>query len=89
LQKLIFWWGRAMVWSVMQWIQQLRDCFRKIASSGKRPERGGIRSIAALAGCFALALSIAGCDPVTERRYITEGAGVDLYTSDRANRTFE
>jgi len=35
----------------------------------------------------AMALSVLGCDPVTERRYITEGAGIDLYTSDRANQT--
>jgi hypothetical protein len=33
-----------------------------------------------------LALSVAGCDPVLERRYINEGAGVDLYTSDRATQ---
>jgi hypothetical protein len=32
----------------------------------------------------ALTFSLASCDPVTERRYIDEGAGVDLYTSDRA-----
>jgi len=33
-----------------------------------------------------VAVAVAGCDPVTERRYITEGAGVDLYTSDRAGQ---
>lgn len=27
---------------------------------------------------------LAGCDPTVERRYVNEGAGVDLYTSDRA-----
>jgi len=31
-----------------------------------------------------LALLIMGCDPITERRYFNEGAGVDLYTADRA-----
>ena len=36
--------------------------------------------------CGALALSVAGCDPLIERRYINEGAGVDLYTSDRASQ---
>jgi hypothetical protein len=40
-----------------------------------------------LVACSAVALFVSGCDPVTERRYITEGAGVDLYTSDRANQT--
>jgi hypothetical protein len=36
---------------------------------------------------FAVAvLSVAGCDPVAERRYINEGAGVDLYTADRASQ---
>ncbi len=35
----------------------------------------------------AMTLSVTGCgNPVTERRYITEGAGVDLYTADRANQ---
>jgi hypothetical protein len=34
----------------------------------------------------AVALSVSGCDPVLERRYITEGAGIDLYTPDRANQ---
>jgi hypothetical protein len=42
-----------------------------------------MRFIAALLTCVAVALTLAGCDPVTERRYITEGAGVDLYTADR------
>jgi len=37
-----------------------------------------------LVACVAIALFVAGCDPVTERRYINEGAGVDLYTTDRA-----
>src|SRR5262249_51086141 len=36
---------------------------------------------------FAVAvLSVAGCDPVVERRYVNEGAGVDLYTSERASQ---
>lgn len=33
--------------------------------------------------CASIVLSTAACDPVTERRYFTEGVGVDLYTSDR------
>jgi hypothetical protein len=45
-----------------------------------------MRFIAALLTCVAVVLTLAGCDPVTERRYITEGAGVDLYTADRANQ---
>ena len=35
---------------------------------------------------ISLLLTVTGCDPVTERRYFTEGAGVDLYTPDRANQ---
>ncbi len=46
-----------------------------------------MRFIAALLSCVAIALTVGGCDPVTERRYITEGAGVDLYTADRASQT--
>jgi hypothetical protein len=34
--------------------------------------------------CAVAALAMAGCDPALERRYITEGAGVDFYTPDRA-----
>lgn len=40
----------------------------------------------ALAACVAIAVTVAGCDPTTERRYFTEGAGVDLYTADRAQQ---
>jgi hypothetical protein len=36
--------------------------------------------------CVGLLLLAAACDPVTERRYFTEGAGVDLYTPDRENQ---
>jgi hypothetical protein len=39
-----------------------------------------------VAGCIALTLLLGGCDPVTDRRYVNEGAGVDLYTSDRASQ---
>lgn len=39
-----------------------------------------------VAGSFALALLVSGCDPALERRYIVEGAGVDLYTADRAGQ---
>ena len=45
-----------------------------------------MRFIAALLAYVAIAMTVAGCDPVTERRYITEGAGVDLYTADRAGQ---
>jgi hypothetical protein len=44
--------------------------------------RAGVTFVA----CAALALSVAGCDPVTERRYVNEGAGIDFYTSDRASQ---
>lgn len=45
-----------------------------------------MRFFASLFVCAGIAVTVAGCDPVTERRYITEGAGVDLYTADRANQ---
>jgi hypothetical protein len=45
-----------------------------------------MRFFAPLVACVGIALTAAGCDPVTERRYFTEGAGVDLYTADRANQ---
>jgi hypothetical protein len=45
-----------------------------------------MRVIALLVVCAGLLLTAAGCDPATDRRYFTEGAGVDLYTADRANQ---
>jgi hypothetical protein len=33
-----------------------------------------------------MALTVSACDPVTERRYITEGAGADLYSPDAAKQ---
>ena len=45
-----------------------------------------MRFFAPLLLCVSVALTVAGCDPVTERRYFAEGAGVDLYTADRANQ---
>ena len=36
--------------------------------------------------CAGALVVLAGCDPTTERRYFTEGAGVDLYTADRAQQ---
>jgi hypothetical protein len=36
-----------------------------------------------IVACVGLALLAGGCDPI-ERRYISEGAGIDLYTADRA-----
>jgi hypothetical protein len=39
-----------------------------------------------VAWCLGLALLLGGCDPVTDRRYVNEGAGVDLYTADRASQ---
>jgi hypothetical protein len=44
----------------------------------------GVRLVAWLVG---LSLLIGGCsNPLAERRFINEGAGVDLYTSDRAGQ---
>jgi len=45
-----------------------------------------MRRVGLLLGCIGLALTTAACDPTTERRYFTEGAGVDLYTADRAQQ---
>jgi hypothetical protein len=45
-----------------------------------------MRTIVRLIACVGIALTAAGCDPVTERRYFTEGAGVDLYTADSAKQ---
>src|SRR5262245_19993530 len=46
-----------------------------------------MRGVVRLVASAAAALSIAGCDPMVERRYITEGAGVELYIPDRVNQT--
>jgi hypothetical protein len=42
-----------------------------------------MRFFVPLIACVGIALTAAGCNPAMERRYITEGAGVDLYTADR------
>jgi hypothetical protein len=39
-----------------------------------------------VAGCITLAMLVCGCDLATERRYVNEGAGVDLYSADRASQ---
>jgi hypothetical protein len=45
-----------------------------------------MRGVGVVAGCVGLSLLVGGCDPSMERRYITEGAGVDLYTADRSTQ---
>jgi hypothetical protein len=45
-----------------------------------------MRALIGFVACAATALLVAGCDPILERRYVTEGAGVDLYTSDRTSQ---
>ncbi len=45
-----------------------------------------MRGAGIVAGCVGVALLVGGCDPSMERRYITEGAGVDLYTADRSSQ---
>lgn len=50
---------------------------REILRHGKR---------AGIIACAGFPLALAGCNPVLESRYRTEGAGVDLYTSDRAGQ---
>ncbi len=42
-----------------------------------------MRLVAWGAVCIGLLLGLTACDPTIERRYFTEGAGVDLYTADR------
>jgi hypothetical protein len=44
------------------------------------------RFVVILVACVGIALTAAGCDPVTERRYVTEGAGVDLFTAQQAQQ---
>jgi hypothetical protein len=45
-----------------------------------------MRARGVIVACTGLALLAAGCNPTAERRYVLEGAGVDLYTADRANQ---
>jgi hypothetical protein len=45
------------------------------------------RFIALLVVCVGVALTTAGCDPVTDRNYMDEGAGVALYTANGASQT--
>jgi hypothetical protein len=44
-----------------------------------------MRAVSGLTACLIIAAVSAGCDPL-ERRFVNEGAGVDLYTSDRASQ---
>lgn len=46
-----------------------------------------MRFIAPLLVCAGIALTVAGCDPVTDRRYNREGVGTELYSSDVATAT--
>jgi hypothetical protein len=41
-----------------------------------------MRGKGAIVAGIALGLLAAGCNPLAERRYVNEGAGVDLYTTD-------
>jgi hypothetical protein len=45
-----------------------------------------MRFIVRTMACVGVLVTLAGCDPVTDRAYMNEGAGVDLYTSDRAQQ---
>ena len=58
----------------------LTNCKEFVREMWERAMRAGI-----VAGCVGLALLVSGCDPL-ERRYVNEGAGVDLYTADRASQ---
>jgi hypothetical protein len=46
-----------------------------------------MRSVVALGVCLGLLLMIAGCDPLTDRQYINEGAGIDLNSSKLVTAT--
>jgi hypothetical protein len=59
----------------------LTNCKEFVREMWERAMRAGI-----VAGCVALALLVGGCDPATDRRYTREGAGIDLYTADRAGQ---
>lgn len=41
-----------------------------------------MRGKGAIVACVGAALLAAGCNPLTDRRYVNEGAGVDLYATD-------
>lgn len=45
------------------------------------------RFITLLVTCVGIALTAAGCDPVTDRNYMDEGAGIGLYTANGAAQT--
>jgi hypothetical protein len=44
-----------------------------------------MRRVGIVAGCVGLAMLASGCTPA-ERRYVNEGAGVDLYTAESATQ---
>src|SRR5207302_2248149 len=47
----------------------------------------GMRRVVRLVACVAIAVVTASCgNPMLERKYINEGAGVDLYSGDAANQ---
>jgi len=46
-----------------------------------------MRFIAPLLVCAGIAFTVAGCDPLTDRRYNREGVGTELYTSEVAAAT--
>jgi hypothetical protein len=45
-----------------------------------------MRRVGSVIACLGLTLVLAGCDPTAELRYANEGAGVNLYTADRAGQ---
>ncbi len=45
-----------------------------------------MRFLASLLACAGIALAVAGCDLIADKKFMNEGAGVDLYTADRANQ---
>jgi hypothetical protein len=46
-----------------------------------------MRFFASLFVSAGVALAVAGCDPATERQYVREGVGTDLYTDNITGRT--
>jgi len=71
-----------VAWNVVWWpLRRLQWVFRGI-EDGRSQARIG-RRFALLA---AAVLAVAGCDPGLDRRYMDEGAGATLYTSDQARQ---
>ena len=70
-----------MSWSIAQPLRRLMSAFR-VSHDG----RNSARTWRSLVLVGSLSVAVAGCDPLIERRYVNEGAGVDLYTTNSAGQ---